>query len=680
MNDSVTFALSIVMDMKKEMLICSIVLCWLSHLAAAQSLDSLQLALKKANNDIDRAKTLNALSDQYKYTQPKRTADYALNALQIAERIQYKKAQGDAYLNLGNAAIISGDYPKAMEYFLKARNIFETEISTQSDEQLACKASLAKAYGSIGIVLAEQSNYAKAIEYHLKAVKLYEIIKDAKKAAQVYNNIGVAYKSQSADFKALTYFVKALKLQEKFHDPNLGITQTNIANCYLKQKNYPQALTYYNQAKASIDQHPDARALGEWLNNMGLYHQQMGASEKAIASWNQSIKNSHAIGDRFAQADTHLYLGALYLSLRQFPQALSHAQTALQLANELNVLEQKMAAEKLLSDIYGRQNNSEMAFAHFKLYSADKDSLNNAESIRKGLEAEMNFEFEKREVLQKEALQKKELLLQEEAKKNRLELIFGGLLALLLAGIGFLYYNRMQLKKHLTLQKELAEYEQKALHLQMNPHFVFNCLGSISSFIVKNGTHSAVKYLAKFSKLMRLTLEYSKQSLIPIHKEIQSLENYLELEQLRFNHKFDFSITKDQTIEDDLALPPLLLQPFVENAIIHGVIPSKELGLIQIHFSIENDSLICTIQDNGIGFKASRAIKENSVSVHQSMALDITKKRLQMISSSMAQKAEVTIDDLTLEDTGQTGTRVTLYLPIQYISKHNLQPAIALKD
>jgi LytS/YehU family sensor histidine kinase len=118
----------------------------------------------------------------------------------------------------------------------------------------------------------------------------------------------------------------------------------------------------------------------------------------------------------------------------------------------------------------------------------------------------------------------------------------------------------------------------------MNPHFVFNCLGSISSFIVQNGTDSAIKYLAKFSKLMRLTLEYSKESLIPIDKEIESLQNYLELEQLRFNNNFDFAITKSTEIEDDVALPPLLLQPFVENAIIHGVIPKKTKGKIKVDF------------------------------------------------------------------------------------------------
>ncbi|MBC8643902.1 histidine kinase [Flavobacterium lindanitolerans] len=220
------------------------------------------------------------------------------------------------------------------------------------------------------------------------------------------------------------------------------------------------------------------------------------------------------------------------------------------------------------------------------------------------------------------------MLFKEQNKRYQLQAIFGALFVILIFGIIFLIYNRMQLKKTLTLQKELAEYEQKALHLQMNPHFVFNCTGSISSFIVQNGTDSAIKYLSKFSKLMRLTLEYSKESLIPIDKEIESLQNYLELEQLRSDKMFNFSITKSDLIEDDMALPPLLLQPFVENAIIHGLIPKKEVGKIDIDFSLKEESLICTIVDNGIGFEKSQELKAASVSIHKSMALDITRNDL----------------------------------------------------
>ena len=118
---------------------------------------------------------------------------------------------------------------------------------------------------------------------------------------------------------------------------------------------------------------------------------------------------------------------------------------------------------------------------------------------------------------------------------------------------------------------------------------------------------------------------------------------------MRFNNMFDFKITKSKEIEDDMALPPLLLQPFVENAIIHGLIPKKENGIISVDFSIEKESLICTIVDNGIGFEKSKEIKENLVAIHKSMALDITKKRLEMMEASTAQKAKVEIKEIKNE-------------------------------
>lgn len=652
--------------MKTPILLYLFVISFTVAQAQTKVIDSLLVVLQQAKNDIDKAQTLNALADAYKTSDPKLMQQYANKALQLSQKLQYKIEEGNAQLNLGNANIILGNYSQALNYFALAQSIFENETDSSPKNNLAIKKGLAKAYGSIGIVFAEQSNYAKALLFHLKSVTIYEDIKEFKKCAQVYNNIGVAYQSQGEVFKALEYFIKAQKIQEKLKDIHIGITLTNIANCYLKQKNNDKAFEYYTKAKTSIDQNPDPRALGEWHNNMGLYFLATQNPTKAVESWNAAIQTFASIEDKFGVADTYLYLGQLYLDQKNAAAALSSANKALKLAKEMGVLEQIVVAEKLLSAIYDQQGNVGQSLVHFKLYSQAKDSLTNEETIRKSVESTMNFEFEKREVLQKEEHEKRELLLKEQAKQNKMQLLFAGLFALLLAGIGFLFYNRMQLKKTLTLQKELAEYEQKALHLQMNPHFVFNCLGSISSFIVQNGTHSAVKYLAKFSKLMRLTLEYSKKSLIPIDKEIQSLQNYLELEQLRFNNKFSFNIIKADNIEDDLALPPLLLQPFVENAIIHGVIPSKENGTISIEFGLDTHNLICTITDNGIGYATSKAIKENSVSVHQSMALDITKKRLEMIATSTSKKAEVVIEELK---NGNTGTKVTLHLPIQYIEK-----------
>ncbi|WP_298139096.1 tetratricopeptide repeat protein [Flavobacterium sp.] len=630
--------------------------------AQNKEIDSLKNVLNQSKNDIDMANVYNLISDNYKTSNPKLMLDYANKALQLSKKINHKEAEGTSYLNIGNANIILGNYSKALENFSQAQNIFENQNKT-----IEARKGLAKAYGSIGIIFSEQSNYANALKFYLKSVKIYEDLKDDAKSAKLYNNIGIVYKSQGEDFKALEYFVKAQKIQEKLNDANIGITLTNIANCYLNQKSFDKAFDYYSQAKSSLDNYPNQRALGEWYNNFGLFFKATNNTSKAIENWNQAIKTFQSIDDKFGIADTYIYLSQLYFDKGNYQEALQFANKSLNLSKEINVLEQIVLSEKLLSDIYSKIGNANLALEHYKLYSKANDSLINETNIRKSVQEEMTYEFEKREVIQKEELEKRELLLQEQSKRNKMQLFFAVLSALLLSGIGFLIYNRTQLKKTLTLQKELAEYEQKALHLQMNPHFVFNCLGSISSFIVQNGTDTAVKYLAKFSKLMRLTLEYSKESLIPIDKEIESLQNYLELEQLRFNQKFDFTISKSSDIEDDTALPPLLLQPFVENAIIHGLIPKKEKGLISIKFSLENESLICTIEDNGIGFNKSKEIKESLVSVHKSMALDITKKRLEMMEVSTSQKAHVEIEENKNNQGEILGTKVVLNLPLQYI-------------
>lgn len=653
--------------MKKKIIVSLFLLVSIVIQAQDKVMDSLQNSLKNTKNDIDRTKLLNAISDRFKYSDPEEMVNYANKAIQLAQKIKFRTEEGNALLNIGNSNIIQGNYAEAIRFFVQAKEIFEEE--NQSDtNQGEIQFGLAKAYGSLGIVFSEQSNYAKALQYYLKSVKIYETLKDEVHQGKLYNNIGVVYKSQHSDFKALEYFVKANKIQEKYGDINSGITLTNIANIYLNQKDFDSALEYYDLAKVSLDKNPNPRALGEWYNNIGLYYKDKKYFDKAIESWRNAIVIFQSIDDKFGLADTYIFLSQFFLEENDLDKALFNANEALKLANEIKVLEQQAISQKMLSEIYQKKNNPNLALTHFQKYSAVKDSLTNEESIRKSIESSMNYEFEKRELIQKEENEKRELLLKEEAKQFKMKLLYIGLIVLLLIGIGFLIYNRMQLKKTLTLQKELAEYEQKALHLQMNPHFVFNCLGSISSFIVQNGTDSAIKYLSKFSKLMRLTLEYSKESLIPIDKEIESLQNYLELEQLRFNHKFNFSINKSEDIEDDVALPPLLIQPFIENAILHGVIPKREMGTIDIAFLLENESLICTILDDGIGINKSKLNKENLVLAHKSMALDIIKKRLEMITSSTNKKAIMTIEEI-VDNQEIKGTKVVLNLPIQYINR-----------
>lgn len=637
-----------------------------NSLAQTKVLDSLLYELAKTNTDVKRAELLNAVASEYIENNPVKMAEYARKALELSKSKGLIKQQGDAWFNLGNASIMKSNYPEALKSFTNAQEIYEKLNEKNHGDEKEIRGCLAKTYGSIGIVCSEQANYAKALEYYFKALKIYRAEKQENIILRLYNNIGIVYKTQGEYDKALNYFEKALEMQKKTDDNTAATTITNIGTIYLLQKEYKKALQAYTEAQQLFDKNENARGEAELYNNLGNYNAETGNSEEAEKYYKMGLAIFENNGEKYGASASLAFLGNLYASQGKNSQALSYLKKSSAFAEETGVIEQIKNSEKIISELYEKQGNYKEALFHYKKYNAAQNSINNAENIKNMVREEMNYEMEHKAALQKTENEKKEAIYLEKSKRRNQQMLFAALFILLLFGIAFLVYSRLQIKKTLTLQKDLAEYEQKALHLQMNPHFVFNCLGSISSFIVQNGTDSAIKYLSKFSKLMRLTLEYSKESLIPIDREIEGLQNYLELEQLRFNHMFDFSITKDPNIEDDMAIPPLLLQPFAENAIMHGLVPKKEKGNIHIDFTVVNDKLVCTVTDNGIGFKKSREMKENSVTVHKSMALEITRKRLEVIQAFTSKTSKVEIGDVFNELGELSGTKIVLNLPIQY--------------
>ena len=649
--------------MKTKLLLLLVLLITISSTSQNKKADSLISVLGETKSETEKLVLLNAISNAYKTSSGKDVITYANKAITLATKLENKSALGNAYVNLGNGNIIIGNYDKSVASFMEAKSIFETLLKENPTNPI--KKNLARAYGSIGIVSSEQSNYARAFDYYVRSITIYEELQDANMLSRLYNNVGVAYQSQENYTKALDYFNKAKNTQLQLQDPNIGITLTNIANCNLKLQAFPKALSVFKEAKNHVKNNP--RALGEWHNSIGTYYIKTNNPEQALQHWNEAIIAFKSIDDKFGIADTYLFKSELYLNKKEYNNAVTNANLALSLARQTNVLEQITLSENMLSQALENQNKFAEALQHQKKYAVLKDSLVNIQSIKKGVQAQMNFEYEKEKNTERLEQEKRKLLEDEEAKIKTIKYGFAAFSVLLLSVLGFLYYNRKQLKKRLTLEKELAEYEQKALHLQMNPHFIFNCLGAISGFIINNGTDHAIKYLSKFSKLMRLTLEYSKESLIPIGKEIESLQNYLELEQLRFNNAFTYTITKDDTIEDAVAIPPLLIQPIVENAIIHGIVPKKESGSITVNFSLANQQLVCTIVDNGIGIDQSIQQKKQSVQIHKSMALDIINKRLTMITEKANQKASIKSFQLYNANQVSEGTKVVISLPIQYI-------------
>lgn len=631
--------------------------CCFSYSQGAYSpVDSLKQILKFSKIDTVQVNLLNKIADKFKESNPDSTIYYTKKATLLATKIRYDFGQATADLNFGNAEIVLGDYKSAMKNFRKAEKIFLKLLESDDESSIKLqKNGLAKAYASQGIVYSQESKYFDAIDYYQKSLSIYEETNNKPSICRVLNNIGIVYKSQLNYTKALEYFEKGLLVQQEIGEQSAAVTLTNIGVIYAEQGNKLQVLNYFNRAKKIFEKSDNKRGFALLNNYYGDFYLKEKNYVKAQKYYQEALKLYDYLQNKFGSSLVLYNLGNLNLELKKFDTALELANKSLNQANEIGVLDQIYHTEKLLSDLYALKNNQERSFFHYKNYITARDSITNQESAQKILRAEMESEYKS-----------KTALFESEAKRKNQLLFLSIIGAFLLIGLLFVMFNRMQIKKRLTLQKEVAEYEQKALHLQMNPHFVFNCLSSISSFIVQNGTYSALKYLSKFSKLMRLTLEYSKGALIPIDKEIEGLQNYLELEQLRFHNKFIFSVNATDKVEFNMAIPPLLVQPFVENAILHGMVPKEGDGCIDVLFDVENGQFICKIQDDGIGLTESKVMKENSVKAHKSMALDITKKRLEIMEATTDQKATIEINDMK-KNNQICGTEVILRLPIQFI-------------
>jgi ligand-binding sensor domain-containing protein len=220
-------------------------------------------------------------------------------------------------------------------------------------------------------------------------------------------------------------------------------------------------------------------------------------------------------------------------------------------------------------------------------------------------------------------------------------------------------------KQKTELNKKIANIESQALRAQMNPHFIFNTLSSIQHYISNNDTDAALKYLSKFAKLMRRIMDNSKQQLISVAEEISALDLYLELEVMRFDKKFEYKITVDSSIDQNYdRIPSMLIQPYVENAIIHGLLPKQGAGRILISMKRHGDTIVCAIEDNGIGRERSKEFKKNRVQQHKSMGMSITRERLDILNSSLNSNLNAEIVDL-YEDGQPAGTKVQLIIPIE---------------
>jgi sensor histidine kinase YesM len=291
----------------------------------------------------------------------------------------------------------------------------------------------------------------------------------------------------------------------------------------------------------------------------------------------------------------------------------------------------------------------------------------------------VKYETEKKEKQIAALANEKEIQEHETMRQSFLKVLFMSgsvVLVILFLLVFFLLRQRLRNQKILAVKNEeikagqfkqqLSELELKALRAQINPHFIFNCLNSINQMILDGENQKASKYLSKFGKLIRLILENAEETEVVLKDELLMLETYIQLEMLRFGGAIDYSVTVEDDVDaENTYLPAMVLQPFVENAVWHGLIPKKDsaTGRIAITIKRKDDLLLCVIEDNGIGREKALELQQKTVYKSKSLGLKITEERLRLLNREM-QRQWIRFVDLKDPIGFAIGTRVEVSIPI----------------
>ncbi len=368
-----------------------------------------------------------------------------------------------------------------------------------------------------------------------------------------------------------------------------------------------------------------------------------------------------------------LILAKAYQGKGKTKLAIGHTREVLQLASRDANKQYLRAADELMASLFDQLKQPDSAYSYFKKYTAIKDAMDSTQfSQRTALYLGASAATAKINLLQKDntiagqklALNKKELQKQSQLR-NVLVISLLVLVVLFVLLIRNIFLKRKNEKlRHeqlqLALQRKALKLEMQALRAQMNPHFIFNCLSAIDNLIQTNEPEKATSYLSRFANLIRGVLDSSKNNLVPFQKDFETLKLYLEMEQFRCNNKFTYRLDADQQLlNGDYKVPPLIIQPFVENAIHHGLLnkpdPNRQL---QISAKLLNTHIVYSVTDNGVGRKRSAVLKEMNRPGHQSYGIAITRERIQLHNRNGV-KGDVLITDL--EQAGvATGTVATV--------------------
>lgn len=603
-----------------------------SHSQIDQQIDSL----------IQESKTL-----QYKSNITLPIFDNTLKkAYDIAKENKRYAKIGSIYIQAGKRHRNNSQYSKAIWYFQQAESMAE---NNKLDDLRA------KSIHEMAVVFRRMNDNAQAHRLYIEALEWAEAVNDTFLIHCSLNGIGNVHFNYNDFEKSIEYYHRSLKFLGKTKRNLLGeaINMNTLGEAWLFLNNSDSALYYLNKS-FEINKQLNSK-LGQAIcyNGIGLVHHAEKNYQKAILSFQSALAIDQKDIDLIYVAMFLNSLGDTYLAMKNYPLAEQKLMEAYKIASKIGSRNEALDASSALSELYQKTNNTALTLHFMKVKMAYNDSITN-DLVKNNSEA-MNTLY-KAERQEREIIILKQNSELDRLKMNRHKIIsFSAFIIVLIAGIlAFVAFKQKQLKSKINQ----IETEQRLLRSQLNPHFLFNSLAALQNFIIQNDKMAASDYLANFSRLMRNILLGSRTDSIVLETEIELLEDYLKLQQLRFNNRFTFEITVDQNIDSSACtLPPMLVQPFIENSIEHGMREIKCDGLIKILFNKENDKLKIIIDDNGTGIKENTKEKK-----HISLATKITKERL-----SNYQRLTKTTCDLEIinksNESFNSGVTVVIKLP-----------------
>jgi len=494
-------------------------------------------------------------------------------------------------------------------------------------EEVKDEIGIADVHLSLGDICFFQKDYKKALEHHKKSYDLYSRNNYLVAISAVCYKVGLDYYELKDYAMALFYQQKSIDIIEKADLSPNSVTYLNIAQIYVFQKKYDKAMEYAQKA----------------------------------------LKISQASQNKAGISQGHVVLSKLFAKEKNYAQAAEHGERALQMAQEIDHASEISVAAKQLYEVYTVAKQNAKAAKMHELYLEAKSNLDNQESKNALLEQKLRYEYEQKELISRSENEKKLVTLQSKNERDNLVknvwLLASALIVLFISLSAWFLYRNFKQKNIITTQKNNL-LKQKLLVSQMNPHFIFNSLNAIQNYIFKQDSLKAGNYLTQFSELIRMILDFSRKDYIAVESELKLLHTYLDLQKLRFENKFDYSIDVDETIDTEfIFIPPMLAQPFIENAIEHGIYHKREKGRLDIRLFYEGKQLIYEIEDNGIGLEEAMKLKNKLKSSYQSLATVITKERMNILGDQHKTPQDIEIIDKKNTTENESGVKVRFSIP-----------------